>query len=184
MMNRHIHILNQIPDYVLDLLPQGERQQVEQHTLTCADCRLRLRRESELGPLVRATLATAAQPPANLRQFMPLPKPSFWQTLGISMTWQKQLLPLTVVLLLFVGGFGVFLSEQQGGWTNPTPTSLAVTATMTDSPTAVLTETRAEQTMKLGPTAVSTIASQPKIAATPAPIPTPIAALPANRITN
>ncbi|MEJ2749034.1 MAG: zf-HC2 domain-containing protein, partial [Anaerolineae bacterium] len=87
MKQQHVH--RQIPDYVLGLLPQKEQQQVDQHTLVCADCRLALRREQELGQLVHNTLAAATQPPVNLRQFMPaIPrKPrQFW---AFSLGWKR-----------------------------------------------------------------------------------------------
>jgi hypothetical protein len=183
MTQQHVH--QQIPDYVLGLLPWQKQQQVEQHTLVCPDCRLVLQREQELGQLVHNTLAAAAQPPANLRRFMPAvpqksrPEPSF----GFSFNWQRQLIPLTLVLFLLVGSLGFYLREQRGLWHNPTPTALAITATLTDSPTATITETRAEQALNLRATAVPANTSQPEITATPAPNPTPIAALNVKRET-
>jgi hypothetical protein len=176
MKQQHVH--RQIPDYVLGLLPQKEQQQVDQHTLVCADCRLALRREQELGQLVHSTLAAATQPPVNLRQFMPaIPRKSH-QTWAFPLGWQRPLVPLTLVLFLLVGSLSFYLQGQRRLWLNPTPTSLAITATLTDSPTATITETRAEQTVDLQVTAVPiTSHIQPAITATPAPNPTPIAAL-------
>ena len=178
-MMKQQHVFTQIPDYVLGLLPTSEQLQVERHTRTCPDCSLALQQESGIGPLVRSSLAAASQPPANLRQFMPriAPKPSLWQKVGFSLSWQRQLAPLTLILLLFIGSLAFNLLEGRDAWTNPLPTALAVTATLTDEPTATLTETRAEQTMKAVQTAVSTIPSHPDSTATPAPNPTPIAAL-------
>ena len=176
MKQQHIH--QQIPDYVLGLLSRKEQQQVDQHTLACPDCRVTLRHEQELSQLVHTTLA-AAQPPANLRQFMP-PVPQKSRQTGLfnfSLNWQQQLVPLTVVLFLLLGSVGIFLSEQRGLWQNPTPTALAITATLTDSPTATITETRSEQALNLRTTAVPTTSNQLEITATPAPNPTPIAAL-------
>jgi hypothetical protein len=176
MTQQHVH--QQIPDYVLGLLPQNEQQQVDQHTLACPDCRVALRQERELTQLVRTTLA-AAQPPTNLRQFMP-PVPPKSRRIGLfdfSLNWPQQLAPLTLVLFLLLGSAGIYLSEQRGLWQNPTPTALAITATLTDSPTATITETRSEQALNLRTTAVPTTANQPNITATPAPNPTPIAAL-------
>ncbi len=77
MMKQHID--NKFADYALGLLSQREQWRVEQHMMTCADCRRLLRREMELGPLVRGTLVAAAQPPTNLRPFMPaIPQPGIW----------------------------------------------------------------------------------------------------------
>lgn len=182
MTQQHVH--QQIPDYVLGLLPRQKQQQVEQHTLACPACRVALRHELELSQLVRTTLA-AAQSPANLRQFMP-PIPQKSQPIRLfdfSLNWQRQLAPLTLVLFLLLGSAGIYLSQQHGLWQNPTPTALAITATLTDSPTATITETRSEQALNLRSTAVPTNPIQPNITATPAPNPTPIAALNVKRET-
>lgn len=185
MTRQHVH--QQIPDYVLGLLSRSEQQQVDQHTLACPDCRMALRREQEVGQLLHDALTTAAQPPANLRQFMPaIPHKARTTNLwGFSLNWQQQLVPLTMILFLLLGSLGFYLSEQRGLWLNSTPTALAITATLTDSPTATITETRPEQALNLRitpalskvETAVPTNPSPPKITATPAPNPTPIAAL-------
>lgn len=173
------HVFTQIPDYVLGLLSTNEQLQVERHARLCPDCSLALQQESAVGQLVRSSLAAATQPPANLRQFMPsiTPKLGLWEKVGFSLSWRRQLAPLTLILLLFIGSLAFNLLEQRGVWVNPSPTALAVTATLTDEPTSTLTETRAEQTMKIIPTAVSTVPSHPDNTATPAPNPTPIAAL-------
>jgi anti-sigma factor RsiW len=180
-MTQHIH--SQISDYVLGLLPWNEQQQVDQHTQGCADCRRALRQEQELGRLVHTTLAAAAQPPVNLRQFMPpVPQKSApFQIFGVSLNWQQQLAPLMLVFFLLLGSVGFFLSEQRSLWRTTTPTALAVTATTTNSPTAAITETRLEETQQLVTTAVPHPNNQPTIIATPAPNPTPIAALNVNR---
>ncbi len=189
-MMKQQHVLNQIPDYALDLLPQAERIQVEQHTMRCANCRAALRSETELGSMVRATLAAVTHPPTNLRRLMPIRQPSFWQKLGFSLTWQRQLAPLVVFALLLLGSLGLYLSDQPAIWSNPSPTFLAATATMTDAPTATMTETRAEQvivpvmTKVTENTAVSTAPSSFPIAVTPAPNPTPITAVPAGLASN
>lgn len=176
-MTQHIH--SQISDYVLGLLPQIEQQHVEQHTRICLDCRRALRQEQEVGRLVHSTLAAATQPPINLRPLMPpVPQksPSI-QIFGVVLNWRQQLAPLALALVLLLGSVGFFLSEQRGMWQTTTPTALAITATMTNSPTAAITETRLEQGQPLVTTAVPLPNDQPTISATPAPNPTPIAAL-------
>ncbi|MCP4428619.1 MAG: hypothetical protein GY803_29385 [Chloroflexi bacterium] len=181
MMNQQ-HINNQLADYALGLLSQSERRRVERHTAVCADCRGALRRETAVASAARGTLAVAAQPPANLRAFMPAipqrPKR------GLSLIWRRQLAPIALFLILLLGGAGFYLSGQQGVWTNPSPTFLAVTATMTDEPTATLTQTRVEESVEAAQTAVPAAPSQPQINATPAPNPTPIAALPVKMTSN
>jgi anti-sigma factor RsiW len=73
-MNEHIN--QQIPDYVLNLLPKIERQTVEQHTAVCGHCQTALQAEREMGQMVRLTLQTATQPAnGRLAQLMPpIPK--------------------------------------------------------------------------------------------------------------
>jgi len=184
MMNQQ-HIQHKLTDYALGLLSQNERQRIERHTLGCADCRQALRREVEVGQIMRDTLAVAVQPPVNLRPFMPaIPQPGFWQRLRFALAWQRPLAPIALALLLVLGSFGLYLSDQRGAWLNPAPTFLAATATMTDEPTATLTQTRTEQTSGIVQTAVPIAPSPHHIAATPAPNPTPIAALPMRMTSN
>lgn len=190
-MMKQQHVLHQIPDYVLDLLPQSERLQIERHTIHCSDCHLALRQESDVSAMVRGTLQAAARPPANLRQFMPSP-PQKRPFPFPYLTWQKQLAAVTVVLFMLLGSLGLYFSEQRGVWNNPSPTFFAATATMTDEPTTTLTQTRQEQAVEIVQTATSealntdipAAPSQPQIIATPAPNPTPIAALPVKMTTN
>ncbi len=184
MMNQQ-HIQHKTADYALGLLSPSERRRVERHTMACADCRQALRRETEIGQLVGDTLAIAAQPPANLRQFMPtIPQPGFWQRFKFALVWQRPLAPVALVVLLVLGSFGLYSSEQRGPWLNPSPTFLAATATMTDEPTMTLTQTRTEETAEISQTAVPSIPNPRQIVATPAPNPTPIAALPVKAVSN
>ena len=172
-MINHEHVRHQIPDYVLGLLTRQERLWVEQHTAVCSQCRQQLHQESELGRLVRTTLALATQPaPLRLRQLMPAPPPARrlgWQ----GANWAKQFALAALLLLLIWSGFNL-IQQQYSGSTTP-PNQLAVTATVTQKPTMTLASLEGEQGIKAISTAVPDLNPEP--AAPPGPIPTPIAAL-------
>ncbi|MCB8944774.1 MAG: zf-HC2 domain-containing protein [Ardenticatenaceae bacterium] len=173
MMNQE-HVKNQIPDYVLGLLPRQERLWVEQHTAVCTQCHQLLQQESELSQLVRATLTAATQPASlRLRQLMPPPprRPaSQWHTSG----WTRQLALAALLLTLLWAGLGLYQQQFAAGSTQPK--QLAVTATMTQEPTMTLASLEEEKGVEAVTTAVPALFLEPS--ATPAPIPTPIAALP------
>ena len=179
------HVIHHISDYVLDLLPGPERQLVEQHAAVCAECRQALQRESQVGVVVQRTLAAVAEAaPARLRQLRPaLPaRPGglpFWR-----FTWPRQLAPLTLLLIVLLGSLSLHLFYRQPAWSSPSPTFLAVTATMTDEPT---TTTQAAGTRGVQAAALwveTAAAATPHHLAghlatvvTPAPVATPVAAV-------
>lgn len=167
------HVLNQIPDYVLGLLTRQERLWVEQHTAVCKRCRQSLYQESELGQLVRATLTAAAQPSSlRLRQLMPTPPRSrraSWQ----HSAWARPLALAALLIVLIWGGMGLY--QQQFAGQGGSPDQLAVTATLTHEPTLTLASLEEKEEVKAVTTAVP--ASLFETAATPTPVPTPIAAL-------
>lgn len=168
------HVLNQISDYVLDLLPRQERRWVEQHTAVCPHCRQQLHRESELSHLMRATLKTATQPSSvRLRHLMP-PQPPRPQAICWPFTkWTKQ---WVLAALLFVMLWsGVTLYQRQFSQIGAPPDQLAVTATMTQDPTMTLASLEEKNEAEAVTTAVPQLILEPS--ATPEPIPTPIAAL-------
>jgi anti-sigma factor RsiW len=166
------HVLNQIPDYILGLLTRQERLWVEQHTAVCNHCRQALHQESEISQLVRATLASAAQPSSlRLRQLMPAPPRSRWTWLTRH-HWPRQLAVATLLLSLIWGTFSLY--QQFTGAIVP-PDQLAATATMTQEPTMTLANAGQDRQEAVGGTAVPTLLIE--ASATPAPVPTPIAAL-------
>ena len=174
------HVRNLVVDYALGVLPHRERQAVEQHTATCVDCRRALRREQQIGRMVRDTLSVAAQPaPGRLSQLMPaVPAP---RTLSLfSQSWQKQLAAVGVALILLVSSAGLYSSNQH--WRHVAPSFIAGTATMTGEPTATLAHVEATGTVEQIDTAV-TGAAIPAVmetvtVATPAPEPSPAAPSP------
>lgn len=177
------HILNKVPDYVLDLLPSAERQQVERHIVACAACRQAVRQERVFNQVVRSTLQTATQPPAgHLRRLMPaVPgrravsgrRSYFFLNLA---GWQKQLAFLCLFTAMLLGSLSLHLSESQRLWSAPSPTFLAVTATTTREPTVTVAEGEGQEQVVPLHTAVPTAPAHPQIITTPAPIPTPVAA--------
>jgi anti-sigma factor RsiW len=184
------HVIHQLPDYVLNLLPKLERQAVEQHTAVCGQCQKALRAEREMGKMVRLTLQTATQPAnGRLAQLMP-PIPTqkrSWPQL--MMGWQRQLAVVTLLVVILLGSFGVWNGRSQNIWGVPSPTSLAATATSTKDATATIAQqtTQAQETLAAEEMAVTAVASptaQAYITATPAPEPTPIAAISARMATN
>ncbi len=66
------HIQHKISDFVLDLLPAGEKQQVARHIAGCADCRQTVQQERQIGRLITNTLNKATRPqPNHLQALMP-----------------------------------------------------------------------------------------------------------------
>jgi len=166
------HVLNQIPDYTLGLLTRQERLWVEQHTAVCSYCRQALHRESEISQLVRATLASAAQPSSlRLRQLMPAP-PRPRRAWLAGHRWPRQLAVAALLLSLIWGTFSLY---QQFTDSIVPPDQLAATATMTQAPTMTLANADQDRQEAVEGTAVPTLIIE--ASATPAPAPTPIAAL-------
>lgn len=170
-----IHINTKLGDYVLDLLPQGERYEVERHVAHCPDCEAALASERAVGNLLRGTLNSVTQPEnGRLRQLMPaVPAPK--KRLILHLNWQRQLASVCVLLILLVGGIGWFESNQNRN-VMPLPTFVAITATYTTEPTLTNTATTVKSTAVPAETAVSANPA-PAFSATPPPNPTPIAAL-------
>lgn len=183
MMNQQ-HVLTQLSDYILDLLPGDERQRVERHTAVCAQCRQALQRENRSGAAVRQTLTVATQPPpGRLMQLMPA-APRRARRLAVSTPlWRfagyRQLAAIALLLILVVGA--VFLSPGSNGarlidlespwYSQPgvdylSPVYLAATATMTREPTATLAE---HETIRMDLTAVSTTVTPTETVLTPSP---------------
>ena len=170
-----IHINTKTSDYVLDLLPMSERREIELHVAHCAECEAVLVSERAVGRLLHGTLTRATQPDnGRLRQLMPtVPTPKARQ--AFSFSWQRQLASVCVMLILVMGGFGWYESNQNRNLM-PLPTFVAITATYTTEPTITNTATTVKATTEPTITAVSE-KQAPSFNATPLPNPTPIAAL-------
>ncbi|MFO7682316.1 MAG: zf-HC2 domain-containing protein [Chloroflexota bacterium] len=183
------HVIHQIPDYVLNLLPKAERQAVEQHTAVCSHCHKTLQAERDLGQMVRLTLQTATQPAnGRLTQLMPAIPSHKQRRPGLVMGWQRQLAVVGLLMMVLLGSLGMWNGRSHTIWGAPSPT-LAVTATSTQDATATLAQqaTQVQETLaaqQLTLTAVASPTLEASITATPAPQPTPIAAIPARMATN
>jgi anti-sigma factor RsiW len=181
IMNQN-HVLHQIPDYVLGLLPRQERVRVEQHTAVCPICQQQLHQENELSTMIRATLTVAAQPAAlRLRQIMPAPSPiqqrwRFGQNWFSLNHWPRQLAVIAIFLALILGS--VTLYQQQ--YSSHTIDSIAATATMIHEPTMTVASVNEEEKKEVVGTAVPAHIIEPT--STPAPAPTPIAALDSDQL--
>lgn len=158
--------------YTLGLLSADERRAVEQHAVHCPVCRGEMEADRRLNLLVRSTLQTTSHVDnGRLRKLMPaLPnrRAARWPA-----TLQRQLVPVSMLLLLFFSGLGVYQTMQH----EPTsgvgfPTALAATATYTVSPTETTSMTRTVEE----PTE-TVVASSPGQPVTPSPAATPIAYL-------
>ncbi len=172
MMHQTTHVLNQIPDYVLGLLPRQERLVVEQHTAVCPICNAQLRQESTIAPMLQSTLRAISQPsPQRLRQLMPAPPRAKWQWLQFG-GWQQQLALVSLLFTLLLGGTNLY---QQQNNQLPANSPLAVTATMTNEPTMTVASVDGEDEPDIQTTAVPALIIPPS--STPSPPPTPIAAL-------
>lgn len=172
-MDKQEHILPLLEDYVLDLLPVNERRQVELHAATCAACRRALQQERRPGELVRSTLAVAELGHGRFTHLMPA-IPTAARTPATSRL-QRQLALVGLLLVMAFGVIGLRQSHVPQGWPPALPGAVASTATMTHTATSTLVAHT-----RLVETAVATtgVPTQPaRLSPTPAPQPTPIAAI-------
>ncbi|MEZ4646750.1 MAG: hypothetical protein R3E31_29160 [Chloroflexota bacterium] len=134
--------------------------------------------EMQIAQMVRATIHAATQPtPGQLAALMPPPPV---QTKTAVPVWTRQWAALAACILLLVGSLGLYFARQNyGGYGPALPTQLAVTATMTNIPTSTIAQNDGIEEDTGAATAVATQPAlfAPAIKATPAPNPTPIAAL-------
>ncbi len=150
------HALQLIPDYVLGLLSADESRQVEQHARHCSACREAIRRERQIGVLLRQTVQTAARPPVGrLEHLRPAPR----RVARAQRQLYRQLAPLTALAVLLV----VVLLGQTRGLGRPTPafaqTAEPATATMTTAATPTVTLAALDTTIA-NPTATLTRAAR------------------------
>ncbi len=166
-------VSQEISDYVLDLLSPADRKQVEENAARSPAYKARLQRERHVEQLVHTTLHETTMPESGrLRQLMPeIPQQkrpfSFFST-----GWAQQVIAVAALAIFILGGFSVYQSQQNPIY-NSTPTLTAATATFTNEPTA----TTDDGEMAATSTAVAIQPAQ-QSDITPAPVATPIAALP------
>jgi anti-sigma factor RsiW len=145
MMN-HDDYLDQIPDYVLGVLPTHEIAGIEEHLTTCKTCRQAVTDERRIGRLIHVTLESAARPDASrLRLLMPV-VPQKRSRRPPLPGWRRQLQPALILILLVLAGFMVNGLFAGGDMPALVATAHAATATTTTTPTA--TEVHVEQGMR------------------------------------
>jgi len=163
---------NLLQEYVLDLLPAAEKQQVAQQIGTDSELLQQVRQERQVEQLVKQTLHQASRVEnARLAKLMPpIPKRKrpFWEYAA-----PRQLATVAMMFILLLGGWQWLRHDQTAIWPSP-PTIVAVTATITNTPTATETQTVPTETAvahQIYPNAIMTPAPPP---------PTPVAAVPLN----
>lgn len=181
----HEAILRLIPDYALGLLAGEQQRRVERHIVTCPQCTVALQQEQQLAQLVRSTLEAATQP-APARLFQQMPRPPKSKAILSPARWQQQLAPVMVVLLLVAASLFTQLAVVERdalaafGFGEPAAT---VASSGTGTPTVTLAslpnipvalEFQQNVTAEATPLAETRL---PAAQVTPAPLPTPGAAL-------
>lgn len=168
---------NLLQEYVLDLLPTAEKEQLTHQISQDPKLLAAAQQERQVGQLVKQTLQKAtAVDNGRLVQLMPaIPrhKRLVWPGVPLRQTG-RQLAAVAMLLVLLLGSWQWFNSGQPSLWPSP-PTMVAVTATMTHTPAATETQTLPTETA-----VANQIDPEPNFVSTPAPLPTPVAAVPIN----
>lgn len=182
-MKENNHIIDQISDYVLNLLPEVEQQKVVRHVAICTLCHQALLRERHLTRTVQQTIHAASRPDGDRLESLRPPSPHVTAFPRQIPVWQRQMAAIGVVILLLLGGISLSAGQRAGGWLNPSPAFYRpVTATQTNTPTRTATATAIS-----GLPAHSTAAPEvveptyaPRPAITPEPFPAQPGRLPTN----
>lgn len=107
------HIHNQISDYVLDLLPDEEKQAAARHVAGCKKCQEAVRREREIGRLVHRTLNKATTPDYGRLQSLMPPIPARRTSVLAFLAPYRQ---WAIACLLLVAMMGAFIFGGEGGY--------------------------------------------------------------------
>ena len=180
---KHDYILEQITDYVLDLLSEAEKEAVDNHIAACKNCRLVLQQEQQMFRLIRSTLQSSPQPaPQRLRQLRP-EIPFRPRSAGKFPVWQKRLAPVFMALLLLLGSLGLQLAlpvDQAKVFGSTVHAAATALATKTPENATLISGSNAVMVIETNDGTETAVATQPAIdvttntpVAAPAPIPTP-----------
>jgi hypothetical protein len=140
----HEHIFEMIPDYVLDLSTDRQRQHVIQHVTKCRQCKLALEAERQLLSTVRVSISSATEPhPQRLVELMPVP-PRVRYFRQLATTWPTQLAVVSLLIILIVGAINLNFSGtgtiwQNGGAGAMSTSVITSTAAVTKTPTVTVT---------------------------------------------
>ena len=160
-----------LQEYVLDLLPPTEKQRVAKQISADPTLLQQVQQERQVEQLVKQTLQQVEQPEngrlAQLMPAVPKQKRPFWHGFA-----PRQLAMAAMLFVLLLGSWQWLNKSQPALWP-PQATIVAVTATMTHTPAATETQTAPTETAVAGQI-------EPNAMLTPAPPPTPVAAVPIN----
>lgn len=140
----HIHVYELIPDYVLDLSTDRQRQQVIQHIANCRECRQTLESERRLLSTIRASIRSATEPrPQRLMALMPVAARSRDIRL-LATTWPIQLAAASLLIILIFGALNMNFNRtgaiwQTGGNSAISTSIITSTAAVTNTPTVTAT---------------------------------------------
>lgn len=167
-----LHIDRSVDDYVLELLPPGRRQSVEQHLALCPRCQKLVRIELDRTErLTTATRRATGAPSGRLDALWPgvaaavqLSAPR--SRLNWWFQWKAALVGCVVASLLFAGVLGTV--RRFDGWLMSTNTPTA--AAITSAPTASLTPTSLQPTPTPSWLTVAAVAHHSAVWGTPEPV--------------
>ncbi len=130
----------QLSDYVLGMLDSAEISALENHLLTCPDCRTALERERSIGSRVRGTLTAIPAPNhARMMRLMP-PAPTAATRTAYGTPWQRAFAFVMAFVALITANIGMQFQDTFGPVTaSPMPAYVLSTATATGAPTATAT---------------------------------------------
>jgi anti-sigma factor RsiW len=167
-----IHIDRSVDHYVLELLPPGRRQSVEQHMARCPRCQKLVQIELERTERLTIALRRATRAPsgrldalwpgvaAAVQLSAPRSRLNGW------FQWKAALVACVIASLLFAGVLGTV--RRFDGWlmSTDTPTAAAITV----APTASLTPTSPQPSPTPGWLTVAAVAHYSAAWGTPEPV--------------
>lgn len=162
------HIRDLAADYVLGILPTGDRRYVSRHISQCTDCRKSVDVERKLVSLVKSTVEASGQGRSQLEALMPsTPREGFGSLAGLFTGRRVAIAGL--VVLLFLGGINLQLNQKFGGLTVPESTAYVATASYTHTPTVAISSPTPSLSTANGRKSSSQNQGLPQPLVTPAP---------------
>ena len=141
------HVIDLLPDYVLEILTVEETSRVAEHLAGCQICRAEFHRLQQVADELPLALAQTEPPlrlKANLmgsihaRNLKPAPtsQPSFWQSLTSILQTRLPAWGLALVLILVVGNLLLWRQPNPSNSQTNTPMLVIALASTTDAPQA------------------------------------------------
>jgi anti-sigma factor RsiW len=168
------HILEQISDYVLNLLPEAEKQRLAHHVAGCGQCYQALLKERHMVRSMQSTIDAATKPDRDRLEHLRPAVPQRTARHHAFPIWQRQLAAIGVVILLLMGGVSLSAGQKAGSWFKLSPNDYRpATATLTDTPTMTATATLVSSLPAQATSAPQYFEPNlsPRPAVTPGPIP-------------